>query len=82
VHLGGSLGADAGFGRKLRGLKVTADGLADYVEQLLRSYQADRAADETFAGWVRRAAPELLARAESTATGSAAIGSTTPGSAA
>jgi sulfite reductase (ferredoxin) len=60
VHLGGSLGADAGFGRKLRGLKVTAAGLTDYVEQLLRNYQADRAAGEQFASWVRRAAPELL----------------------
>src|SRR5262249_49200288 len=33
VHLGGSLGTDPAFGRKLRGLKVTADGLADYVER-------------------------------------------------
>jgi sulfite reductase (ferredoxin) len=65
VHLGGSLGTDPGFGRKLRGLKVTADGLADYVEQLLRNYQADRAADEQFASWVRRAAPELLTQAGS-----------------
>jgi sulfite reductase (ferredoxin) len=60
IHLGGSLGADPGFGRKLRGLKVTADGLTDYVELLLRNYQADRAVDEPFATWVRRADPELL----------------------
>jgi sulfite reductase (ferredoxin) len=60
VHLGGSLGADAGFGRKLRGLKVTAAGLTDYVEQLLRTYEADRVEGEQFASWVRRAAPELL----------------------
>ena len=60
VHLGGSLGTDPGFGRKLRGLKVTADGLTDYVEKLLRSYQADRQAGEQFATWVRRADPELL----------------------
>jgi len=60
VHLGGSLGADPGFGRKLRGLKVTAAGLTDYVEQLLRAYQADRVTGEPFATWVRRAAPELL----------------------
>jgi sulfite reductase (ferredoxin) len=60
VHLGGSLGADPGFGRKLRGLKVTADGLTDYVELLLRNYQADRAEGEPFATWVRRADPELL----------------------
>ncbi len=73
VHLGGSLGTDPGFGRKLRGLKVTADGLADYVEQLLRNYQADRTAGEAFATWVRRAAPELLTQSASPAlAGSAA----------
>src|SRR3984957_7902790 len=60
VHLGGSLGADPGFGRKLRGLKVTAEGLTDYVECLLRNYQADRAAGEEFATWVRRADAALL----------------------
>src|SRR5215475_2844292 len=60
IHLGGSLGADPGFGRKLRGLKVTSDGLTDYVEVLLRNYQADRAAGEEFATWVRRADPALL----------------------
>ena len=61
VHLGGSLGADPGFGRKIRGLKVTADGLAEYVERLLRAYLADRADGERFAAWVRRADESLLA---------------------
>jgi sulfite reductase (ferredoxin) len=60
VHLGGSLGADPSFGRKLRGLKVTADGLPDYVERLLRNFQANRADDEQFATWVRRADESLL----------------------
>ena len=60
VHLGGSLGTDPSFGRKLRGLKVTADGLTDYVERLLRSYQADRTEGEEFAAWVRRADEKLL----------------------
>src|SRR5262249_4770590 len=60
VHLGGSLGTDPSFGRKLRGLKVTADGLPDYVERLLRRYQADRAQGEQFATWVRRAEESLL----------------------
>jgi sulfite reductase (ferredoxin) len=55
VHLGGSLGTDPAFGRKLRGLKVSADRLPDYVERLLRSYQAGRADGEPFASWVRRA---------------------------
>src|SRR3954451_1355918 len=60
VHLGGSLGADQAFGRKLRGLKVTSAGLTDYVERILRNYSDDRADGETFATWVRRADEALL----------------------
>jgi sulfite reductase (ferredoxin) len=64
VHLGGALrtadGADPAFGRKLRGLKVTADALPDYVERLLRAYQANRESGESFAAWVRRADEGLL----------------------
>ncbi|HEY3507366.1 MAG TPA: nitrite/sulfite reductase [Actinocatenispora sp.] len=60
VHLGGGLGLDAGFGRKLRGLKVTAAGLPDYVERLARRYLADRKPDERFAQWVVRAPEEDL----------------------
>jgi sulfite reductase (ferredoxin) len=60
VHLGGSLAAEPSLGRKLRGHKVTADGLADYVERVLRAYQADRADGEPFASWVRRAEPGLV----------------------
>ena len=36
VHLGGGLGLDAGFGRKVRGHKVTGDDLADYVERVVK----------------------------------------------
>jgi sulfite reductase (ferredoxin) len=61
VHLGGSLGADPSFGRKIRGLKVTAAELPDYVERLLRSYQDNRAEGEQFATWVRRADEKQLA---------------------
>jgi sulfite reductase (ferredoxin) len=60
VHLGGSLGADPSFGRKLRGLKVTSEGLTDYVERVLRNYQADRTGGEAFATWARRADAGLL----------------------
>ncbi|HMG63942.1 MAG TPA: nitrite/sulfite reductase [Streptosporangiaceae bacterium] len=60
IHLGGSLGADPSFGRKLRGLKVTSDGLTDYVERVLRNYQADRTDGEAFATWARRADDGLL----------------------
>jgi sulfite reductase (ferredoxin) len=60
VHLGGSLGEDAGFGRKARGLKVTADGAADYIEKLLRTYLEHRAEGDTFATWVRAADESLI----------------------
>ena len=42
VHLGGGLGLDAGFGRKLRGLKVTGAELADYVERVVRRFVEQR----------------------------------------
>ncbi|GAA2313626.1 nitrite/sulfite reductase [Streptomyces caniferus] len=55
VHLGGALGLEAGFGRKVRGLKVTADELPDYVERVLRNFEAQRTDDERFAQWAARA---------------------------
>ncbi|MEU5690516.1 nitrite/sulfite reductase [Actinosynnema sp. NPDC020468] len=55
VHLGGGLGLDAGFGRKLRGHKVTAAELSDYVERVVRKFVAGREPDERFAQWVTRA---------------------------
>jgi sulfite reductase (ferredoxin) len=60
VHLGGSLGTEQSFGRKLRGLKVTSAGLTDYVERVLRNYTDDRNDGEAFAAWVRRADESLL----------------------
>jgi sulfite reductase (ferredoxin) len=59
VHLGGGLtmaaGQSAGFGRKLRGLKTTADELPGYVERVARNYLAARTPGESFAQWVVRA---------------------------
>lgn len=60
VHLGGGLGADAGFGRKVRGLKVTATDLPDFVERVVRRFAAQRVDGERFAQWVARAAEEDL----------------------
>jgi sulfite reductase (ferredoxin) len=64
VHLGGSLdggdGETSGFGRKIRGLKTTADQLPDYVERVLRRFEADRMQGETFAAWAARAKEEDL----------------------
>jgi sulfite reductase (ferredoxin) len=64
IHLGGTLlGGDAagsGFGRKVRGLKTTADELPDYVERVLRRFSADRVEGETFSQWTLRATDEEL----------------------
>jgi sulfite reductase (ferredoxin) len=65
VHLGGSLdggdGESSGFGRKIRGLKTTADQLPDYIERVLRRFDSGRMAGETFAAWAARAKEEDLA---------------------
>ncbi|MFJ2648266.1 nitrite/sulfite reductase [Streptomyces sp. NPDC087420] len=60
VHLGGALGLEAGFGRKVRGLKVTSDDLPDYVERVLGRFQKDREEGERFATWAARASEEAL----------------------
>ncbi|WFB06881.1 nitrite/sulfite reductase [Streptomyces sp. LX-29] len=61
VHLGGALGLEPGFGRKVRGLKVTSAELPDYVERVLRRFQEQRADGERFATWAARAPEEDLA---------------------
>ena len=60
VHLGGALGLEAGFGRKLRAHKVTGEQLPHYVEKLSRTYLEQRDGDESFARWVARADEEVL----------------------
>jgi sulfite reductase (ferredoxin) len=64
VHLGGGLasaeGDEAGLGRTVRGLKVTADELPDYVERVVRRFDAGREPDETFARWAHRVEEEVL----------------------
>jgi len=60
VHLGGTLGLDAGFGRKVRGLKTTEDELPVYVERVVRNFVDDREPGERFATWALRANEELL----------------------
>ncbi|GAB2821712.1 sulfite reductase SirA [Actinoallomurus bryophytorum] len=53
IHLGGSIGG--AFGKKVRGLKTTADELPDYVERVLRRFQKQKTDGESFADWVQRA---------------------------
>jgi sulfite reductase (ferredoxin) len=55
VHLGGSLGLDSGFGRKLRQHKVTSDELGDYIERVVRNFTKHRGEGERFAQWAIRA---------------------------
>lgn len=64
VHLGGGLASvehdEAGLGRTVRGLKVTADELPDYVERVVRRFLDDREPGEAFTGWAHRADEEAL----------------------
>jgi sulfite reductase (ferredoxin) len=64
IHLGGTLsGGDAagsGFGRKVRGLKATAEELPDYVTRVLTRFQEARQEGESFAAWTLRASEEEL----------------------
>lgn len=55
VHLGGSLGLDSGFGRKLRQHKVTSDELGDYIDRVARNFVKHRVEGERFAQWAIRA---------------------------
>lgn len=55
VHLGGALGFDVGFGRKLRQHKIYADDATTYIERLVRNFIAARHDGERFAEWVVRA---------------------------
>ncbi len=64
IHLGGSLGGGdgsaSGFGRKVRGLKTTAEELPDYVARVLGRFAASKQPGETFAEWTGRASEEEL----------------------
>jgi len=55
VHLGGSLGLDSGFGRKLRQHKVLSHELGDYIERVVRNFVKQRGEGERFATWAIRA---------------------------
>jgi sulfite reductase (ferredoxin) len=64
VHLGGGLADEsrdeAELGRTLRGLKVAADELPDYVERVVRRFQDSKNQGETFSAWVHRIDEEAL----------------------
>ncbi len=64
VHVGGGLASqdrdEAGLGRTVRGLKVTAENLSDYVEKLVRRFLDGRGESETFSEWAHRVDDEEL----------------------
>ena len=60
VHLGGALGIQAGWGRKLRAHKVTSAGLDDYITRVVTAFLNERTEGETFVAWVARAEEAAL----------------------
>ncbi len=68
VHLGGTMGDGAAFGRKVRGVKVYAEDTADYLELLLRRYGSQRADGDTFSSFVNGLDADALARFAEPAT--------------
>lgn len=55
VHLGGALGFDSAFGRKLRQHKVTSAEVGDYIDRVVRNFLKHRDEGERFAQWAVRA---------------------------
>lgn len=60
VHLGGTIGEGANFGRKLRGHKVLSSELTEYVARVVQRFVDRREGAETFRDWVARADEEDL----------------------
>jgi len=64
VHLGGTLAGfengEAALGRTVRGLKVAADELPEYVERVVKNYSASASDGESFAAWAHRAEEDEL----------------------
>lgn len=60
VHLGGSMNINANFGRKVKGHKVIADEVGDYVVRVVSHFNQQRTERETFQEWIQRADEEDL----------------------
>jgi sulfite reductase (ferredoxin) len=52
VHLGGHVEGHRAFAAKVKGVRVPADDVVDYLEALLRRYLASRADGQTFATFI------------------------------
>ena len=51
LHIGGRLGVDPGFGRRVASKAMPADDARYAVERIVRAYAGERPADGTFAEW-------------------------------
>ena len=60
VHLGGHLGEDRAFGRKVRGVKVPASEIGPYVETLVLRFRSQRQEGENFAAFIARLSNDEL----------------------
>lgn len=58
VFLGGALGSDARFNRRIK--RLPAEAVAPAIKTLMESYRAKRQGTETFAKWVERHTDEEL----------------------
>jgi sulfite reductase (ferredoxin) len=61
LHIGGRLGADAGFGRRVASKAIPADDARYAVERIVRAYAAERPVDGTFAVWAQEQSDRRLA---------------------
>ena len=60
VHLGGTIGMEPHFGKKVRGNQVYSKDLGDYVVRVVENFKSHRTDGEEFRDWVIRADDELL----------------------
>ena len=61
LHIGGALGGDAGFGRRVSSKAMPADDMKYAVERIVRAYADERTVDGTFSDWSRGQSDARLA---------------------
>ena len=61
LHIGGRLGEDAGFARRVASKAMPADDARYAVERIVRAYAGERPADGTFAEWAAEQSDGRLA---------------------
>jgi precorrin-3B synthase len=61
LHIGGRLGEDAGFARRVASKAMPADDARYAVERIVRAYAGERPADGTFAQWAAEQSDGRLA---------------------